>query len=125
MLDVNVVNKQAEGEAKRERRKANKDEVYFKDLLEKHNIKYIWQKPYIFKNNKHCIFDFYLIDYDLYINIDGSFHDNWNDCIIGDMITNNLSKDENIKLIRIKSALLNDNFNIFDYLKDGDANETV
>lgn len=45
-----------------------KPELEFKDFLHKNNIKYKFQEP-----TEYGIIDFYLIDYDLYVEIDGKY----------------------------------------------------
>ena len=70
--------KHAKGIAESQKRKANKDEVYFKDLLEKHNIKYIWQFAYV-DESLETVVDFYLPDYNILVYIDGEIHKNLSD----------------------------------------------
>ena len=106
--------KHAEGVAESQRRKTNKDEIYFKNLLEKHNIKYVWQKPYICKE-KEYVFDFYLIDYDLYINIDGGIHKNNHlDSLTYQDELNRLNEFANNHNIKIKNIDVDDLMNNFD-----------
>lgn len=55
-------------------KKATKEELIFKKLLDKMNIRYIFQKGFI-KGFNHCIVDFYLPRRRLCIEIDGPYHD--------------------------------------------------
>ena len=84
-----------------QRRKANKDEIYFKDLLEKHNIKYIWQDKFI--EDRMLLVDFYLPDYDLKIDINGFIHECPEIFNTSDDEKIKLSKIHNIKYIQLKA----------------------
>ena len=59
---------------KQQRNRKNKFEMIFKKLLDDHGIDYVWQYPLITEDGKGFVIDFYLPDYELYVNIDGSCH---------------------------------------------------
>jgi very-short-patch-repair endonuclease len=50
-----------------------KSELEFMDILDKNNIKYIFQKWFI-KWNNYCIIDFYIPNKKICIEIDGWYH---------------------------------------------------
>lgn len=60
--------------AESQKLKCNKDELIFKDLLDKYNIKYIWQYPFV-DDNIETIVDFYLPDINTLVYIDGYIHE--------------------------------------------------
>lgn len=114
-------------------RLVNKDntdiELKFKDLLERNNINYIHQ----YKLNDVGVIDFYLIDYNVYIEIDGSYWhpDNISGLnlqqlsnIVNDIKKNLYFKNNNLKLIRIRDYKLKDVNTIYDILniKDKEIN---
>jgi very-short-patch-repair endonuclease len=72
--DINHKKEYLERIVKQQRRNKNKYEIMFMNILEEHNIDYIWQKPIITESGKGFVIDFYLPQYDLYVNIDGSIH---------------------------------------------------
>lgn len=59
---------------RQQRKKENKYEMIFKKMLDDHNIEYVWQYPIITEDGKGFVIDFYLPQYELYVNIDGSIH---------------------------------------------------
>ena len=69
------INNYINGKIKEQRHKFNKDEIKFINLLEDNNIEYIWQYGLYDKdNNKIFIVDFYLPQYNKYVEIDGGSH---------------------------------------------------
>lgn len=52
----------------------NKFEMIFIKILEDNHIDYIWQYPIITDDGKGFVIDFYLPEYELFVNIDGSIH---------------------------------------------------
>ena len=63
-----------ESRAEYERRRENKHEVFFMRILDEKNIQYIWQKPLMAESGKGYVIDFYLPEFDIYVNIDGCIH---------------------------------------------------
>lgn len=99
--------------AKNQRKKANKDELLFLDLLESNNY-YVnrslkdndmWQVPYI-NDEVEYIFDFYIRELDLYINIDGDIHRNIPAVKSRDDLQDEYCKQHNIKLKRLNESTL-------------------
>lgn len=103
-------------------KKDNTDiEIKFKDILEKNNIKYIHQ----YKIDKIGIIDFYLPDYNIYVEVDGSY---WHPNEIKNLnfqqlsnTINSIRKDEyfktnNLNLIRVRDNELNSINSIDDIL---------
>lgn len=85
-------------------------ELLFESLLNKFNIKY--QHPYVVKSDERSmVIDFYLIDYDLYIEIDGIY---WHPDKLGNLnfkllssVISDKQKNEQIKNIkRIRTDVL-------------------
>lgn len=66
--------KYLERRAETERIRQNKDEMIFIQLLQNKGIEYVWQVPMITESGKGYVFDFYLPEFDLYINVDGGIH---------------------------------------------------
>lgn len=106
--------KHAAGIAKRQRKKANIDELKFLQLLEENgyyvnrsiNNNDMWQVPYI-DNEVEYIFDFYLKELDLYINIDGGIHKNLQKIKARDIKQDEYCKQHNIKLKRLNENNIN------------------
>ena len=62
------------GHAKVQRTRRSEYEMTFLGLLALYNIKYVYQKPMLL-DNVGCVIDFYLPDYDYYVNINSDiFH---------------------------------------------------
>ena len=59
--------------AKDLRCKATDAEIRFKEILDKHEIRYSFQHPFQ-RGTKIYILDFYLIDYATIVEIDGKYH---------------------------------------------------
>lgn len=60
--------------ARQQRNKKNKFEMIFIKILEDHNIDYVWQYPILTEDGKGFVIDFYLPEYEFFVNIDGSIH---------------------------------------------------
>lgn len=69
------VNNYISGRIKEQQHRFNRDEIRFINLLKANNIEYVWQYGLYDKdNNKIFIVDFYLPQYNKYIEIDGGSH---------------------------------------------------
>lgn len=107
--------------AAQERQRANRDEVYFINILENKNIQYVWQVPFMTESGKGYIFDFYLPEFNLYVNVDGGIHgtetDNGNYFIEAkkeaDRMLDEYCKEYGINLCHISvKNLRSDDFNL-------------
>lgn len=80
-----------------------KAEWIFKELLEEYNVSYEFQKSFKdLKNQTLLFFDYYLTDFELMVELDGSNHTFSKYTITNDKIKNNYCIKNNIDLIRIK-----------------------
>lgn len=67
--------KYLETRANDQRKRRNKDEVLFMEMLDELGIEYIWQVPILTDDGKGFIIDFYIPVTNLYVNIDGIIHE--------------------------------------------------
>lgn len=87
-------------------RNATKAEKLFKRKLSEHGIKHISQKPF-FEKNVFCFADFFLPDYNIIVEIDGGYHNNFNQKCIDDF-KDVYYKQQNFKVLRITNEQVQD-----------------
>lgn len=101
------INNYINGKIKEQRHKFNKDEIKFISLLEDNNIEYVWQYGLYDKdNNKIFIVDFYLPQYNKYVEIDGGSH-NRPDKQKRDKLLNDYCSANNLDLFHLSVEQLN------------------
>ena len=89
------------------------NEQKFREYLEESNIQFITQKSYDdlkTKNNYKMRFDFYLLDYNLLVEIDDKSHINSKDQIENGKLKDKYCIDNKIKLLRIDDTVDKDDF---------------
>ena len=83
------------------KKKATPAEMRFKEILEKHGIKYFFQHPYQ-RGQKLYILDFFLPEYATVVEIDGEYHNTEEQRRIDDMRTTEILKKERFaRVVRI------------------------
>lgn len=80
--------------------RATPAELKFKELLDRSGVNYVFQKIIKRPNGKHFVVDFYIVEKNMVIEIDGPYHD-WPEMQFNDLDRNQILRELGFKVKRL------------------------